>query len=58
MKPLAILALLLGGCSTVAGNLPTFEHCSDVSYTRKGNQIDVTAHCSAPIGGGIALPVK
>ena len=59
MKPIiAILALLCAGCSTIAGNLPTLEHCDTVSYTRKGNQIDVVAHCSAPIGGGVGLPVK
>lgn len=50
------LALALSGCAAVAGISPTFEYCSEVHYNRVGNQIDVTAKCAAPIGGG-ALPI-
>lgn len=50
------LALALSGCAAVAGISPTFEYCDKITYTRTGNQVDVTAHCSMPIGGG-ALPI-
>lgn len=53
------LAALLGGCASVLGNSPTFEYCNEVHYNRVGNQIDVTAKCAAPIGGGaLPLPAK
>ena len=59
----AVLLLIaaLGGCAQLVGNLPTFEYCSDVTYVRHGNQIDVTAKCAAPIGQSgmpVPLPVK
>ena len=49
-----LLSTLLVGC-TAMGNLPTMEYCSDVSYVRTGNQIDIKAHCAAPIKD-MALP--
>jgi uncharacterized protein YceK len=53
---LAICLIALSGCASILGSAPTFEYCNEVQYTRKGNQIDVVAHCNAPIGGG-ALPL-
>lgn len=50
------LALALSGCAGILANSPTFEYCDKISYTRTGNQVDVQAHCSLPIGGG-ALPI-
>lgn len=41
------LIILLSGCSQV----PSFQYCDDVSYVRKGNDIEVHAHCKAPVGG-------
>lgn len=57
MTRIIAIAILTGltGCAQLAGSMPTFEYCSEVRYTRIGNQIDVTAKCAAPIGGG-ALP--
>lgn len=53
---LVIIAACLSGCAALVGNSPTFEYCNEVHYNRVGNQIDVTAKCAAPIGGG-ALPL-
>jgi len=55
MKRLCVLLLLVcaagaGGCSIVAGNLPSMQHCQEVTYVRSGNLIDLRAKCSAPIG--------
>ena len=56
---LAILAVLaLSGCANIAGNLPTMQYCSDVTYVRKGNMIDIKATCAAPIGqSGLPVPL-
>lgn len=57
MKLLMSVALMMvTGCASILGNAPTFEYCQDIVYTRHGNLIEVTAKCSAPIGGG-AIPV-
>lgn len=57
MRTLTALLLFLPGCASVLGSAPTFEYCDNISYVRKGNQIDVVAHCNAPIGGGsLAIP--
>lgn len=49
--------VLLSGCAQLAGIIPTMQHCDEVKYIRKGNQIEINAKCSAPIGGGnIPIP--
>ena len=54
----ALGIVLLGGCAAIAGNLPSMQHCTEVKYTRLGNQINVEAKCQAPIGGGnLPLPL-
>lgn len=56
MRLFLIMALLLiSGCTTVAGNIPTFEYCEHVEYVRDGNAITVSAKCHAPIGGPALL---
>jgi hypothetical protein len=45
-----VLCLVLTGCAQLAGSIPSLKYCSDVTYVRKGNQIDITAKCHAPIG--------
>lgn len=50
MKTVLVLALLLGGCAQI----PTIQHCSEVSYERKGIDITVSAKCQVPLGS--ALP--
>jgi uncharacterized protein YceK len=45
-----IAALTLSGCAQLVGHTPSFQYCSDVSYARKGNQIDINAKCQAPLG--------
>ncbi len=50
------IVLLLSGCAEILGNSPTFQYCDSVQYIRKGNMVDITAHCALPIGGG-TLPI-
>jgi hypothetical protein len=45
----ALLLLCLCGC----GQLPTFKYCDDVEYIRKGGDINITAHCRAPVGNSL-----
>ena len=47
---LLLLTLTLAGCSAVAEFVPSMNHCSDVTYERHGQQIDIKAKCTAPIG--------
>lgn len=56
---IAVLTVsLLSGCAAIVGNVPSMQHCSEVKYTRQGNQITVEAKCQAPIGGGnLPLPL-
>lgn len=57
-----VICLMLAGCAGIMGNTPTFEYCPEFHYNRTGNQIEITAKCAAPIGGGAlplpVLPVK
>lgn len=43
------------GCATVAANVPSFQHCDQVTYTRSGNIVNLQAHCQLPIGGSSAI---
>lgn len=45
------MAALLGGCSA----LPSMQHCHEVSYIRKGADIQIHAECRAPIGDSLRL---
>lgn len=47
------LTVIVAGCAAVAGITPSLQYCTDVTYVRHGNEIDVTAKCHAPIGGGV-----
>ena len=50
MKPLLVIALIaLSGCAIT----PSLQYCSEVTYKRTGNQIDLSAKCSAPIGDSL-----
>lgn len=40
---------LLSGCSS----LPSMKYCDEVSYLRKGSQIEIHALCQAPVGGAL-----
>ena len=42
--------VLLHGCG-VLQQLPSMQHCDKVSYVRDKLDIEITAHCTAPIGG-------
>lgn len=46
-------AIVLSGCSQLAGNTPSLQYCSEVHYNRTGNQIEVQAKCQAPIGSSL-----
>jgi hypothetical protein len=50
---LAFVLLVLPGCSQISAAIPSLQHCDRVSYLREGNQIDIQAKCSAPIGGSV-----
>lgn len=52
---IVLLVALCAGCAQLLANAPTFEYCQDFHYNRTGNQIEITAKCAAPIGGG-SLP--
>ena len=58
MKYLLILPFLFG-CS-LAGRLPSMQHCDEVTYTRQGRAIEIHAICTAPPNdsGGIVDLVK
>lgn len=43
---LAVLVLGLAGCPA----LPSMQYCDEVSYTRRGTEIEIEAKCRAPIG--------
>ena len=53
-KPLFYLALYLSlsGCAaafnTAVHALPSVENCHDVTYTRHGADVDITATCQIP----------
>jgi len=47
-----LIVLLLSGCSTIAGNLPTVQYCDKVIYERNGIDIKASMECKAPIGDG------
>lgn len=50
--------IALAGCAALLGNTPSVEYCNDVTYTRHGNQVNITAVCSLPIGGGLlSVPI-
>ena len=54
MKPLLVIALIaLAGCAPLASVTPSLQFCSDVTYKRTGNQIDLSAKCAAPIGDSL-----
>lgn len=53
---LVVIASTLTGCAAIMGASPTFQYCQEVHYNRAGNQLDISAKCSAPIGGG-SLPI-
>lgn len=44
-----LVVLLLSGCSTIAGNLPTVQYCDKVVYERNGVDIKASMECKAPI---------
>jgi len=43
---LAVLVLGLAGCPA----LPSMQYCDEVSYTRKGTEIESESKCRAPVG--------
>lgn len=49
------LVFLLSGCSAIERAipevLPTARYCSEVSYHRLGDDVQVAAQCKAPFGG-------
>ena len=45
MKALLILVVLLTGCSTLVGRLPSVEHCQHVVYERHLNHVQIAADC-------------
>ena len=54
MRLLLVLILaFFPGCAQLFGSLPSMQYCNEVKYERRGNQIELTARCAAPIGGGI-----
>ena len=59
MKLIFVLLATLAGCAQIAANTPSLEYCSEVHYTRVGNQIDISAKCAAPIAqsSGMAIPL-
>lgn len=52
MKSILIVLLLpfIGGCAQLIGASPTFQHCNEVNYNRKGADIIVSARCQATLG--------
>ena len=47
---IALLVILLSGC-VVWRELPTTKYCDTVKYERVGQDITVTAHCTASVAG-------
>lgn len=45
---LALAAGLLAGCAAVS-KLPSFEHCDEFQYSRKGTAVAVSASCTAGV---------
>jgi hypothetical protein len=52
---IALLCLLLSGCSSMLGAIPSLQHCERVSYERIGKHVSIAAECTAPIGGALAI---
>ena len=50
---LLVILLLLPGCGQLASVIPSMQHCQEVTYHRQGNAIDLSAKCTAPVGGGL-----
>jgi len=45
-----ILVSSLGGCGLAYKISPSYEYCQELSYVRKGIDVDIVAKCKAPLG--------
>lgn len=48
-KGILVVVVFLAGCNVVS-SLPSMQHCSEVMYTRTGQNISIQAKCTAPVG--------
>lgn len=51
------LFMLFAGCAQLAQSLPSLRYCNEVSYTRQGRDITITAHCFEAVEPAFPVPL-